>query len=90
MPAVSLGDKKSMLSFTASQSSINKNLNLEFTLLYNKTCISIQHTAYLITMSNDNQRLVAEIVLCPCGHKLSDFVLSAIEPFYINANLDTL
>jgi len=46
-----------MLTFKAGQVPTNNNVNLDFTLLDNKTGNNIQHTTFLVTISNSNQRL---------------------------------
>ena len=90
MPMVTIGDRNAMLAFTATQLPTNKNVNLDFTLLDNKTGNNIQHTTYLVTISNANQRLFTETVHSHDGHILMEFVPSTIDPYRINANFDTL
>ena len=90
MPMVSLGDRNAMLAFTSSQLPATKNVQLEFNLLDNKTGNSIQHTTYLVTVSQENQRLFTETVHSHDGHILMEFISSTIEPYRINANFDTL
>jgi hypothetical protein len=90
MPMVSLGDRNAMLAFNAAQVPTNKNVNFDFTLLDNKTGNNIQHTTYLVTISNANQRLFTETVHSHDGHMLMEFVPSTIDPYGVNANFDTL
>ena len=90
MPMVTIGDRNAMLALTATQVPTNNNVNLDFTLLDNKTGNNIQHTTYLVTISNANQRLFTETVHSHDGHILMEFVPSTIDPYRINANFDTL
>ena len=57
MPMVTIGDRNAMLAFKSAQVPTNNNVNLDFTLLDNKTGNNIQHTTFLVTISNSNQRL---------------------------------
>jgi hypothetical protein len=79
-----------MLAFNAAQVPTNKNDNLDFTLLDNKTGNNIQHTTYLVTISNANQRLFTEIVHSHDGQILMEFVPSTIDLYRVNANFDTI
>ncbi len=90
MPMVTIGDRNAMLAFKAAQVPPNKNVNLDFTLLDNKTGNNIQHTTFLVTISNSNQRLFTETVHSHDGHILMEFVPSTIDPYRVNANFDTL
>ena len=90
MPMVSLGDRNAMLDFNSAQLPATKNVQLNFTLIDNKTGNNIQHTTYLVTISNESQRLFTETVHSHDGHILMEFVPSTIEPYKINANFDTL
>jgi len=90
MPMVTIGDRNAMLALTATQVPTNNNVNLDFTLFDNKTGNNIQHTTYLVTISNANQRLFTETVHSHDGHILMEFVPSTIDPYRINANFDTL
>jgi hypothetical protein len=90
MPMVSLGDRNAMLAFKATQIPTNKNVNLDFTLLDNKTGNNIQHTTYLVTISSANQRLFTETVHSHDGHMIMEFVSSTIDLYRVNANFDTL
>ncbi|MDP9305078.1 MAG: hypothetical protein M3O68_01880 [Thermoproteota archaeon] len=90
MPMVSLGDRNAMLAFKATQIPTNKNVNLDFTLLDNKRGNNIQHTTYLVTISNANQRLFTETVHSHDGHMIMEFVSSTIDLYRVNANFDTL
>lgn len=90
MPMVTIGDRNAMLEFKATQIPTNKNVNLDFTLLDNKTGNNIQHTTYLVTISSANKRLFTETVHSHDGHILMEFVPSTIEPYRVNANFDTL
>jgi hypothetical protein len=90
MPMVSLGDRSAMLDFKSTQLPATNNVQLDFTLMDNKTGNNIQHTTYLVTISNENQRLFTETVHSHDGHILMEFVPSAIEPYRINANFDPL
>jgi hypothetical protein len=90
MPMVSLGDRNAILEFKATQIPTNENVNLDFTLLDNKTGNNIQHTTYLVTISNANQRLFTETVHSHDGHMIMEFVSSTIDPYRVNANFDTL
>ena len=74
MPIVTIGDRNAMLAFKAAQVPTNKNVNLDFTLLDNKTGNNIQHTTFLVTISNSNQRLFTETVHSLDGHILMEFV----------------
>ena len=90
MPMATIGDRNAMLAFKSAQVPTNKNVNLDFTLLDNKTGNNIQHTTYLVTISNSNQRLFTETVHSHDGHILMEFVPSTIDPYRVNANFDTL
>jgi hypothetical protein len=90
MPMVSLADRNGMLAFIATQLPANKNVQLEFNLLDNKTGNNIQHTTYLVIVSHENQRFFKETVHSHIGHIHMEFVPSTIEPYYMNANFDTL
>jgi hypothetical protein len=90
MPIVTIGDRNAMLAFKAAQVPPNKNVNLDFTLLDNKTGNNIQHTTFLVTISNSNQRLFTETVHSHDGHILMEFVPSRIDPYRVNANFDSL
>ena len=90
MPMVSLGDRNAMLDFSSTQLPATKDVQLDFTLMDNKTGNSIQHTTYLVTISNESQRLFTETVHSHDGHILMEFVPSTIDPYKINANFDTL
>ena len=90
MPMVSLGDRNAMLDFNSAQLPASKNVQLDFTLIDNKTGNNIQHTTYLVTISNESQRLFTETVHSHDGHILMEFVPSTTEPYKINANFDTL
>ena len=90
MPMASLGDRNATLAFTATQLPANKNVQMEFNLLDNKTGNNIQHTTYLVTVSHQNQRLFTETVHSHDGHILMEFIPSRIEPYRMNANFDTL
>jgi hypothetical protein len=90
MPMVTIGDRNAMLEFKATQIPINNDVNLDFTLVDNKTGNNIQHTTYLVTISNANQRLFTETVHSHDGHMLMEFVPSSIDPYQVNANFDTL
>ena len=90
MPMVTIGDRNAMLTFKAAQVPTNNNVNLDFTLLDNKTGNNIQHTTFLVTISNANQRLFTETVHSHDGHILMEFVPSTIDPYRVNANFDTL
>ena len=90
MPMVSLGDRNAMLDFNSAQLPATKNVQLNFTLIDNKTGNNIQHTTYLATISNESQRLFTETVHSHDGHILMEFVPSTTEPYKINANFDTL
>lgn len=90
MPMVSLGDRNAMLDFNSAQLPATKNVQLNFTLIDNKTGNNIQHTTYLVTISNESQRLFTETVHSHDGHILMEFVPSTTEPYKINANFDTL
>ena len=90
MPMVTIGDRDAMLAFKSAQVPTNKNVNLDFTLLDNKTGDNIQHTTYLVSISNANQRLFTETVHSHGGHILMEFVPSTIDPYRVNANFDTL
>jgi hypothetical protein len=81
MPMVTIGDRNAMLAFNAAQVPTNKNVNFYFTLLDNKTGNNIQHTTYLVTISNANQRLFTETVHSHDGHMLMEFVPSTIDPY---------
>ena len=89
MPMVTIGDRNAMLAFNATQVPTNKNVNLDFTLLDNKTG-KTYNTTYLVTISNANQRLFTETVHSHDGHLLMEFVPSTIDPYRVNANFDTL
>lgn len=80
MPMVTIGDRNAMLAFNAAQVPTNKNVNLDFTLLDNKTG-KTYNTTYLVTISNANQRLFTETVHSHDGHLLMEFVPSTIETF---------
>ncbi|MDW0187784.1 MAG: hypothetical protein QOK63_09925 [Nitrososphaeraceae archaeon] len=90
MPMATIGDRIAMLAFKSAQVPTNKNVNLDFTLLDNKTGDNIQHTTYLVSISNANQRLFTETVHSHGGHILMEFVPSTIDPYRVNANFDTL
>lgn len=90
MPMVSLGDRNAMLDFNSTQLPATNNVQLDFTLMDNKTGNNIQHTTYLVTISNESQRLFTETVHSHDGHILMEFAPSTIEPYKINANFDTL
>lgn len=90
MPMVTLGDRNAVLDFNTTQLPATNNVQLDFTLMDNKTGNNIQHTTYLVTISNESQRVFTETVHSHDGHILMDFVPSAIEPYKINANFDTL
>jgi len=90
MPMVTIGDRNAMLTFKAGQVPTNNNVNLDFTLLDNKTGNNIQHTTFLVTISNSNQRLFTETVHSHDGHILMEFVPSRIDPYRVNANFDSL
>ena len=90
MPMVSLGNRNAMLDFKSTQLQATKNVQLDFTLMDNKTGNNIQHTTYLVTISNESQRLFTETVHSHDGHILMEFVPSTTEPYQINANFDTL
>ncbi|HEY7778298.1 MAG TPA: hypothetical protein VIA09_07140 [Nitrososphaeraceae archaeon] len=90
MPMVSLGDRKAMLDFKSTQLQPSNNIQLDFTLMDNKTGSNIQHTTYLVTITSENQRLFTETVHSHDGHILMEFVPSTLEPYRINANFDTL
>lgn len=90
MPMVSLGDRSAMLDFNSTQLLATNNVQLDFTLMDNKTGNNIQHTTYLVTVSNESRRLFTETVHSHDGHILMEFVPSKIEPYKINANFDTL
>jgi hypothetical protein len=90
MAKVTIGDRNAMLAFNAAQVPTNKNDNLDFTLLDNKTGNNIQHTTYLVTISNANQRLFTEIVHSHDGQILMEFVPSTIDLYRVNANFDTI
>jgi hypothetical protein len=90
MPMVNLGDRNAMLDFNSTQFPKTNNVQLDFTLMDNKTGSNIQHTTYLVTISNESQRLFTETVHSHDGHILMEFVPSLIEPYKINANFDTL
>ncbi|MDW0256990.1 MAG: hypothetical protein QN732_11690 [Nitrososphaeraceae archaeon] len=51
MPMATIGDRIAMLAFKSAQVPTNKNVNLDFTLLDNKTGDNIQHTTYLVSIS---------------------------------------
>ena len=90
MPMVSLGDRNAMLDFNSTQLLATNNVQLDFTLMDNKTGHNIKHTTYLVNVSNESQRLFTETVHSHDGHILMEFVPSKIEPYQINANFDTL
>jgi hypothetical protein len=90
MPMVTIGDRNAMLEFRATQIPTNHNVNLDFTLVDNKTGNNIQHTTYLVIISEANQKLFTETVHSHDGHMLMEFVPSSIEPYQVNANFDTL
>ncbi|HEY7757409.1 MAG TPA: hypothetical protein VIA08_04180 [Nitrososphaeraceae archaeon] len=90
MPMVSLGERSAMLDFKSTQLPATNNVQLNFSLIDNKTGNNIQHTTYLVTISNENQRLFTETVHSHDGHILMEFVPSTIEPYQMNANFDTL
>jgi hypothetical protein len=90
MPMVNLGDRNAMLDFNSTQFPKTNNVQLDFTLMDNKTGSNILHTTYLVTISNESQRLFTETVHSHDGHILMEFVPSLIEPYKINANFDTL
>jgi hypothetical protein len=90
MPMVTIGDRNAMLALTATQVPTNNNVNLDFTLLDNKTGDNIQHTTYLVTISNANQRLFTETVHSHGAHILMEFVPSTIDSYWVNANFYTL
>jgi hypothetical protein len=90
MPMVSLGDRNAMLDFKSTQLQPSNNIQLDFTLMDNKTGSNIQHTTYLVTITSENQRLFTETVHSHDGHILMEFVPSTLEPYRINANFDTL
>jgi hypothetical protein len=87
---VSLGDRNAMLDFKSTQLQPSNNIQLDFTLMDNKTGSNIQHTTYLVTITSENQRLFTETVHSHDGHILMEFVPSTLEPYRINANFDTL
>lgn len=90
MPMVSLGDRNAMLDFNTTQLQASNNVQLDFTLMDNKTGSNLQHTTYLVTITSENQRLFTETVHSHDGHILMEFVPSTVEPYRINANFDTL
>jgi len=90
MPMVSLGDRNAMLDFNSTQLPATRSVQLDFTLMDNKTGNNIQHTTYLVTISNESQRVFTETVHSHDGHILMEFVPSTTEPYKINANFDTL
>jgi hypothetical protein len=90
MPMVSLGDRDAMLDFNSTQLHATKKVQLDFALMDNKTGNNIQHTTYLVTISNESQRLFIETVHSHDGHILMEFVPSTTAPYKINANFDTL
>jgi len=90
MPMVSLGNRNAMLDFNSTQLQATKNVQLDFTLMDNKTGNNIQHTTYLVTIYNESQRLFTETVHSHDGHILMEFVPSTTQPYKINANFDTL
>lgn len=90
MPMVSLGDRNAMLDFNSTQLPLTNNVQLDFTLMNNMTRNIIQHTTYLVIVSNESQRIFTETVHSHDGHILMEFVPSIIEPYKINANFDTL
>jgi hypothetical protein len=55
MPMATLGERKALLAYNATQLPTNRNVNLDFTLLDNKTGKNIQHTTYLVTVANENK-----------------------------------
>lgn len=90
MPMVSLGDRNAMLDFNTTQLQVTNNVQLDFTLMDNKTGGNIQHTTYLVTITSENHRIFTETVHSHDGHILMEFVQSTVEPYRINANFDTL
>jgi hypothetical protein len=90
MPMVSLGDRNAMLDFRSTQLPATNNVQLDFTLIDNKTGNNIQHTTYLVAVFNESQRLFTETVHSHNGHILMEFTPSTMEPYKINANFDTL
>jgi len=90
MPMVSLGNRNAMLDFNSTQLPATRSVQLDFTLMDNKTGNNIQHTTYLVTISNESQRVFTETVHSHDGHILMEFVPSTTEPYKINANFDTL
>ena len=90
MPMVSIGDRNAMLDFSSTQLPATNNVQLDFTLIDNKTGNNIQHTTYLVVVFNESQRLFTETVHSHDGHILMEFAPSTMEPYKINANFDTL
>jgi hypothetical protein len=90
MPMVGFGDRKAMLDFSSTQLPATNNVQLDFTLIDNKTGNNIQHTTYLVVVFNESQRLFTETVHSHDGHILMEFAPSTMEPYKINANFDTL
>jgi hypothetical protein len=90
MPMVSLGDRTAILDFSSIQLPATNSVQLDFTLIDNKTGNNILHTTYLVAVFNESQRLFTETVHSHDGHILMEFVPSTMEPYKINANFDTL
>ena len=88
MPMVTIRDRNAMLAFKSAQVPTNKNVNLDFTLLDNKTRDNIQHTTYLVSISKANQRLFTETVHSHGGHIIMEFVPSTIDPYRVHAFRD--
>ena len=57
MPMVSLGDRTAILDFSSTQLPTTNNVQLDFTLIDNKTGNNTQHTTYLVAVFNESQRL---------------------------------
>jgi hypothetical protein len=90
MPMVSLGDRITMLDFNTTQLQTTNNVQLDFTLIDNKTGNNIRQATYIVTISIENQKAFYRNSHSHNEHILVEFVPSTVEPYRINAYFDTL
>jgi hypothetical protein len=92
IPTASLDNRQAALMFNINPSPViaEKNVDFDIKLMDNKTGNNISPATYLVTITKGGQRVFTESLHTHDGNLKIRFVLTAANPYKINANYDGL
>lgn len=92
MPKANIGNRQAVLIFATEPPQIiaGTNAGINFNLKDNNTGNNIPHVTYLVTLTNDGQRLFTETLHTHDGNLKLLFVPDGTNPYKMSANFDVL